>query len=239
MLTLLLLAAAPAAVWAWLRHGPAIRRALDRWAPPADNAGASADARARQLRTPLVRLADAFGIPTRAGTEAARWRAGAAGERRTAARLAPLTAEGWTLRYDLALPNSRANVDALAISPAGAVIMPDTKRWTAHWNVTVRGGRLLHGGRDVTDRLAGVLHEASTVSGILGIAVTPLVVLDGPPLVGAHGRPVPELRVQGIRIVPADRLVDVLRAAGRIPSQRSAADLTRDVDRALRPYTSR
>jgi len=100
MLELLALGAAGAAWYA--------RRKVRR-----TGAGASAAARARQLRTPVVRVATALGIPTQRGRQAANWDAGAEGERRTATRLQELAREGWTVLHDRALPTGRANVDHL------------------------------------------------------------------------------------------------------------------------------
>ncbi|MFG2225358.1 nuclease-related domain-containing protein [Streptomyces sp. NPDC048644] len=194
-------------------------------------AGASADARARALRTPLVRLAGAVGISTRAGRLADRSAAGAEGERRTARRIAPLTSEGWVILHDRALPRGKANVDHLAISPTGTVLLPDTKRWSAKWRLRVVNGRLLHGSLDVTNRLRGVRHEARIVQQALGVPVTPLVLMDGAPLEGG------ELAVDGIRIVPADRACAVLRGLGRVPGQRRADDLANAAERLLPPYT--
>ncbi|MEH0402883.1 nuclease-related domain-containing protein [[Kitasatospora] papulosa] len=223
MSLLLVLALVGAAVYAWRRNnehpGP----------------GASAAARARQLRTPLVRLADLLGIDTQAGRLARRCDAGAEGERRAAARLEDLLRDGWTILYDRALPRSRANVDALAISPTGAVFLLDPKKWTGRFPLSVRAGRLWHGEVDVTDRLDGVLHERDTVARLLTVKVTPIVSMEGPQLVGPHGRPATQLEFRGIRIVPADRLPAVLRASGRIPGQRSASALITTAERVL-PY---
>lgn len=225
MLLWIILGAA-AAWWAW-----------HRWARHhTTGAGASAEARARQLRTPLVRLAEGAGINTRAGRQANRYAAGAAGERATAARIDPMAREGWTILHDRALPGTRANVDHLAISPTGAVFMPDTKRWSARYPVTVQGGRLWHGTRDVTGRLRGLHHEAATASRVLGVPVTPVIAMQGAPLRDAHGRPATELRIDGVRIVPAVRLPATLRTAGRFPGQRTAPDLAAHAARALPPY---
>ncbi|MFJ3100356.1 nuclease-related domain-containing protein [Streptomyces sp. NPDC086835] len=230
-MTLLTVALLAAAWWTWRRY-----RARSR-----TGAGASAAARARQLRTPLVRLADALGIDTRAGRQARRWEAGAVGEERAAARLAPLTRQGWTLRYDLALPPGEgpANVDALAISPNGGVFLLDPKLWPHRPPVTVRVGRVWHGDRDVTRRITSARDEAAAVSRALGVPVPAIVAIEGPPLVGPHGRPAAELEFRGVRIVPADVLPAVLREAARIPGQRRAAELVAAVDRALPPYTRR
>ncbi|MFF7142280.1 nuclease-related domain-containing protein [Streptomyces nodosus] len=211
----------PARIRSWLRN----RRNRS-------GAGASAAARARQLRTPSVRIADHLGIPTQRSRQAARWEAGAAGERRTAARLAELEREGWTVLHDRALPYGRANVDHLVISPRGRVYLPDTKRWSSRWPVTVHYGRLFHGDRDVTDRLNGLRHEASVVAGVLVTSVRPLVVLDGPPV------PAEGLVVDGLRIVAADQLCQTLRAldATARTAHRARGPLAALADQLLPPY---
>ncbi|MFF5422489.1 nuclease-related domain-containing protein, partial [Streptomyces misionensis] len=197
--------------------------------------------RARQLRTPLVRLATALGIDTRAERQARNWEAGAVGEKRAAGRLAPLTRQGWALRYDLALPPGEgpANVDALAISPNGAVFVLDPKLWASCYPVTVRTGRVWHGDHDVTSWITSARDEAAAVSRALGVPVTAIVAIEGAPLVGPHGRPAAELGFRGVRIVPATVLPAVLREAARIPGQRRAADLVAAADRALPSYTRR
>lgn len=231
--TLVLTALAAAAVWAWHRHRNK------------SGAGASAARHARQLRTPLVRLATAAGIRTRAEERARRFDTGATGERATAKLIDPLKREGWTILHDRRLPSGNANVDHLAISEAGTVYMPDTKKWSSRYPITVRNGRLWHGDRDVTDRLNGVYHEQQTVARVLGVPVTPIIAMDGAPLHDAHGRPVAELTFNGVRIVPAHRIADVLRTAGQasptfrsasIPGQRRAAELARTAEQKLPAY---
>ena len=224
---LALLALAITLAWAWNRY---------RSRP---GAGASAAAQARQLRTPLVRIATAIGITTKAEQRAARYDAGAAGERLTAQLIDPLRREGWTILHDRALPKGRANIDHLAISPSGTVFMPDTKRWSARYPITVRNRRLWHGTWDVTDRLDGLHHEQQTAGRVLGVPVTPIVAMQGAPLHDQTGRAVTELHIHGVRIVPAQRLADVLRTAGRIPGQRQARDIAAHAERALPPYVRR
>lgn len=226
-ITVLVLAAA---VWLYLSP-PRWRSLTDRIRSRRGGAGASAAARARQLRTPAVRLVELLGIPTQAGALADRSAAGAEGERRTARRLSPLRLRGWTLLHDRALPYGRANVDHLAISPRGVVLVLDTKRWSARYPVSVQDGRLLHGSRDVTSRLDGLRHEAAVVAETLGVPVTPVVLMDGPALSGKH------LVLDGIRIIAAadaTRLLPSIAATRRstIPRARIADDAAR----LLPPY---
>ena len=216
----------------WLHFGGGFTRLRNRFHRP--GAGASAAARARQLRTPAVRIADHLGIPTRRSRHAARWAAGAEGEQRTAGRLVPLTRDGWTILHDRAIPGSRANLDHLAVSPDGVVIVPDTKRWSARWPVTVQGGRLYHGDRDVTARLSGLRHEADTVSRVLGVTAIPVVLMDGPRLDGAP------LQVDGIRIVAAGQACHHLCAlAATRPGHPHPGRLAAEADRSFPPYTRR
>lgn len=176
-----------------------------KWPRPSGGAGSSAAAKARRLRTPGVRIADLFGVSTAGGRQATRWEAGAVGERDTAARLAPLCGEGWTILHDRALPHSRANIDHLAIGPGGAVIVVDSKRWSSRYPLRVVNGRLLHGTGDVTARLDGIRHEAATVARVLGCPVVPLVSMDGPPIDGGR------LDLDGVRIIPAQHVTRTLR----------------------------
>jgi nuclease-like protein len=175
----------------------------------AGRAGASAARRARQLRTPPVRLAELAGVRTAAGSLARRSDIGAAGERATARLLSPLRMQGWTVLHDRALPTGNANVDHLVISRSGVVFVVDSKKWSSRYRVRVVGGRLLHGTHDVTDRLDGLRHEAATVSQVLGCPVVMVVAMHGAPV--EYG----ELLFDGIRILPADRVPAVLRGIGR------------------------
>ena len=229
MWALLLLAAAIAGWWHHRRR-PAARRSRHRTLQrtttalrhtirrrPQHGAGASADAHARHLSGGLRNhLAAAVGITTRSHRQAANYRAGAEGERRTAALLAPLAERGWTFLDDRALPSrrSRTNLDHLAISPTGAVVLLDSKAWDCRYPLTVRRRRALHGRQDVTGRLSALAYETRTVSATLGVPVIPLVVMHGAPLHGQDGQPASELSLSGfrVRIIPADRIVAVLRS---------------------------
>ncbi|WP_432001579.1 nuclease-related domain-containing protein [Streptomyces sioyaensis] len=206
-----------AAVLAWLV-----------WGRRPSRAGRSAAARARQLRTPLVRLAELAGVQTVRGRQAAQFAAGAVGERRTGRLLFILRLLGWTVLHDLALPTGRANVDHLVVSPRGVAVVVDSKLWDGRC-VRAVGGRLLHGDLDVTDRLRGLRHEAETVSRVLGVPVISLVVMHGASVDGGA------LIFHGIRIVPAQSAVPVLRGIAR-RHRGYGYDLGRRAARALKPY---
>ncbi|MDT0476232.1 nuclease-related domain-containing protein [Streptomyces sp. DSM 41014] len=208
-----------------------LRDALDRLR--GRGPGASAAAHARHLRTPAVRVATALHIPTQRGRDAARWDAGAAGERRTAARLQPLEDAGWTVLHDRALPGSRANLDHVAISPGRhpVVFLLDSKRWSAR-PLTCDGVRLWHGEQDVTTRLTGLHHETRRLTSLLGGPVVPVVVMDGPAMDGL-------LFLDGITIVPAWSLVSQLTISAHQTPPHPHERRTATRARRLTPYQHR
>ncbi|MFD8774525.1 NERD domain-containing protein [Streptomyces sp. NPDC059916] len=178
-------------------------------------------------------LADLAGVQTVRGRQAAQFAAGARGERRTGRLLGVLRLLGWTVLHDLALPTGRANVDHLVVSFWGVVVVVDSKQWDARFAVRAVGGRLLHGDRDVTDRLRGLRHETDTVSRVLGVPVIPLVVMHGAPVDGGA------LIFDGIRIVTAQSAVPVLRGIARRHRHRHrhrGHGLGRRARLALKPY---
>lgn len=205
---------------------------------PSTGAGASAARHARALRTPLVRLADALGIETAAGARAGRFAVAAAAEARTGALLDQLQAEGFAVLHDRDLQGK--NIDHLLIGPCGDVTVADTKAYTSRYPLTVRDRRLYRGNRDITGWLDGLQWEAREVSARLGgVPVRKLVIVEGAALLDGDGRPTTELRLGGIRIVPAARAVATLRRTARIPGQRSRAELTALAERTLPPHTGR
>ncbi|XVV34985.1 NERD domain-containing protein [Streptomyces sp. CA-100214] len=179
MLTTVLIAAAVAwAWWEWRRR------------TPTTGAGTSAERHARALRTPLVRLADALGVQTKAGKRAGNFEAAAISEARVGALLDTLTVDGFSVLHDRWLRGK--NVDHIVIGPLGDVTVGDTKWWSARYGgLTVRGGRLFHGRRDVTDWLDGLHWEAREVSRKLGgVRVRRVVFMCGAPLLSPDGQPV-------------------------------------------------
>lgn len=92
-------------------------------------AGRSAEDWSRQLRQQAARLE----------ARAARIEQGARGERRTAGVLNPRSGDGWYVLHDLAVPDSRANIDHVVVTPAGVFVVdvqaldgPDLRRQGHH-----------------------------------------------------------------------------------------------------------
>jgi hypothetical protein len=203
-----------------------------------NNAGRSATAWARQHRRAqpwwrriLVAL-DLLEQPR----AAANCEAGAKGERLTAELLAPLTAEGWHVLHDRAIPGSNANLDHILIPPHGQyVIVLDSKLWSRHkgtLNIT-RAGRLVHGVADRHKAITTVQWEADRAGDLLVVPAYPVIVMHSAPVAGG------EVTVGGVVVADPVRLMSLLRvhaATGR-PHREGAARLAARVARILPAYT--
>jgi Nuclease-related domain len=131
----------------------------------------------------------------------------AAGERRTARRLAALERHGWAVLHDLAVPGSQANIDHLVIGPGG-VFMIDSKQYRGRLQLDP-SGRLWHFRHPLAPTLGAVSWEADQAARVLpdpGVAVVPIVAV--------HGARVPcgKVVVEGVPVVSARRVPSMLRA---------------------------
>ena len=204
------------------------------------SAGSSAGERAAALRAQAVprglkrRLLAAVGMD-RAGArlqaEARCWDAGEVGEQRTAALLTPLGREGWYGLYDRRIPGlDRANADGVLVSPGARVFMPDSKMRHARDRIRAVRGRLMHGDVDEDRQIDGVLTEARLVGQALGVPVTPLIAVHVAPVDGGG------FVLRGVPVVPADRLVELLRRNAGQPNPGAARQLALRADRKLVRY---
>jgi hypothetical protein len=152
----------------------------------------------------LAAMAAGWGLRFRPSPETVAWRRGAAGERRTARLLAALERHGWAVLHDLAIPGSRANLDHLAIGPAGVFVI-DSKQYRGRLQLDL-SGRLWHGRYPLAPTLRAVGFEADQAAQVL---TDPGVVL---PIVAVHGAQVPwgKVVMDGIPVVPARRLPSML-----------------------------
>lgn len=153
------------------------------------------------------------------------WARGAEGEVKVARELERRTAgRGVILLHDRRMPQSRANIDHIAIGPSGVTVI-DTKRYRGRIEIERRGGLLrersedlIVGGRDRTKLADGVLAQADSVRGMLAggpYAAVPvravLCFVDGDwPWSGP-------VEVRGVPIVTPRRAAK-LCAAGRLPA---------------------
>ncbi|MFF7527313.1 nuclease-related domain-containing protein [Streptomyces pseudovenezuelae] len=170
----------------------------------------------------------------RADAQAAACDAGAVGEARTAALLAPLEAAGWKVLHDRRIPGARrANADHIVVTPAARVYVVDSKLWSAKWTVHAEGGRLTHGdaarGGDRSRSVRSLLFETQLVERALEWPVQPLMVIHNAPVAG--GRFV----VEGIPVMPAHMLVQALVLNDGVRDPRAVL-LGERAERVLPPY---
>ncbi|MFI8932606.1 nuclease-related domain-containing protein [Streptomyces sp. NPDC053474] len=178
------------------------------------------------------------------------WAKGAAGERRTARILAPLTRRGrYAVLHDrLIRRSSAANLDHIVFGPMGAVYI-DSKNWgSVRSRVWVgAGGQLLFGtpnarrpkgcrgsgfarGRAV----ATARWEADQIQRALGCPVQTVVAVHGARVSGGL------IRLDGVTIVQASRLRSLLRAMPLAPgwSREKVHETARVADRRFPPAAS-
>jgi hypothetical protein len=153
----------------------------------------------------LAAVAAGWGLRFRPSPDAVAWRRGAAGERRTARRLAALERHGWAVLPDLAVPRSQANIDHLVIGPGGVFVI-DSKQYRGRLQLDP-SGRLWHDRYPLTAVLRAVSFEADRAAQVLA---DPQVVV---PIVAVHGTQVSWGKVvaHGVPVVSARRLPSMLR----------------------------
>ncbi|MFZ4434370.1 MAG: nuclease-related domain-containing protein [Microthrixaceae bacterium] len=134
-----------------------MRRARERPGTELERAGRSADAEAQRL----------CAEGTEGQSEAQQWRKGAAGERRTAERLATLPPD-YVVFHDLRVPGSRANIDHLVIGPTGVFVV-DSKAYSGTF--TDGSGTLWRGRNPINREVDTVQFIASRVSEHLDVPV--------------------------------------------------------------------
>jgi hypothetical protein len=179
-------------------------------------AGVTAGLLAAQV-PPLAGLAGLLGVVAAAGlgwqlrfrpsADTRAWQRGAAGERHTARLLAPLERRGWAVLHDLAIPGSAANLDHLVIGPGGVVVV-DSKRYRGRLRLDSYG-MVWHGRHLLVSALRTVRWAADQADQVLGVAD-----IQVPAIVAVHSASVPRglLQADGVTIVPARRLPDLLQA---------------------------
>jgi hypothetical protein len=138
--------------------------------------------------------------PTRA------WRDGARGERATARRLQRLERHGYVVLHDLQVPGSHANLDHLAVGPAGVFVI-DSKYYRGALQLGV-DGMLWYGGYPLAQQLATAVWASVRVAEALQLPPEVPVI----PLLVIHRAPVPwgGLTVAGVQVIPPSALANTL-----------------------------
>lgn len=94
------------------------------------------------------------------------WRSGAAGERRVGRTLDALDGKRVTVLHDRAVPGSRANIDHIAVTPAG-VFTVDAKRYTGRLEIRSRGSQIWINGRNGSQLLDQARSQSDAVESLL------------------------------------------------------------------------
>lgn len=105
------------------------------------------------------------------------WAVGAAGEEQLGARLDGLRSDTIAVFHDRKIPQSRANIDHIVITP-GRIWVVDAKRYQGRPYLRVEGGilrpraeKLIVGRRDCTKLVDGVLKQVRLVQDLVGESI--------------------------------------------------------------------
>jgi hypothetical protein len=150
--------------------------------------------------------------PTRA------WRDGARGERATARRLHRLERCGYVVLHDLEVPGSHANLDHVAIGPAGVFVI-DSKRYRGRLYLA-SDGMLWYAGYPLAQQLATTVWATMRLADALQLP--PEVPVRA--LMVVHRAPVPwgGLTVAGVQVIPPSALADALGQEAVLPAAQVA-----------------
>jgi hypothetical protein len=121
--------------------------------------------------------------------------------------ISPLNAAAGRVLHDLAIPGSPANIDHLVIGPGGVLVI-DSKQHRGQLRVD-RYGMVWHSRHLLVSTLRKVRWAADQADNVLGIADIMVAAI-----VALHGASVPwgVLQADGVAIVPARRVADLLQA---------------------------
>jgi Nuclease-related domain len=147
-----------------------------------------------------------WGLRFRASQPTRAWRDGARGERATARRLRRLEHHGYMVLHDLQVPGSQANLDHLAVGPAGVFVI-DSKYYRGALQLGV-DGMLWYAGYPLAQQLATAVWASVRVAEALQLPPEVPVV----PLLVIHRAPVPwgGLTVAGVQVIPPSALANTL-----------------------------
>jgi hypothetical protein len=150
--------------------------------------------------------------PTRA------WRDGARGERATAHRLRRLERGGYVVLHDLEVPGSHANLDHVAVGPAGVFVI-DSKRYRGRLHLGP-DGMLWYAGYPLAQQLATVVWASMRLADALQLP--PEVPIRALMVVHRAAVPFGEFTVAGVQVIPPSSLAQVLGREAVLPAAQVA-----------------
>jgi Nuclease-related domain len=167
------------------------------------------------------------------------WDTGALGEEQLGRRLNELASDSVRLLHDRRIPQTRANIDHLAVAPTGIYVI-DAKKYAGRPHLEIEGGlfrpraeKLLVGKRNCTKLVDGMLRQIEVVEAVLRDADVPVIgvlcfVEADWPLFGGS------FTTRGVSVLWPKKLMGQLGAGG--PLDRDAIDrLHRALASALSP----
>ncbi|MFE6449663.1 nuclease-related domain-containing protein [Nocardiopsis dassonvillei] len=153
--------------------------------------------------------------------DAARWRMGASGERRTGRLLARLERRGWTVLHDRQLaPRSRANIDHLLVSPDGIIYNVDSKMRTGSVRYNARRNYLRIGRSSGYQLVSSTLYETERIAQALMREVGPVTMRS---VLAVHRAKLPAwhvIEIKGVQVLGARRVRGWLAAQAGQPTAR-------------------
>lgn len=193
--------------------------------------------REERIRTKHPKLGGLMLAVSQETQSTAAWDTGAVGEERLGRGLDRRSCDSVRLLHDRRIPRSRANIDHLAVTASGVLVI-DAKKYRGRPHLRVEGGllrprveRLFVGSRDCTKLVDGVLKQVDVVRGILGVDVPVRGVLcfveaDWPLLGGVFS-------TRGVQTLWPKRLYSQLQADGPL-TVNAIADIHRQLAEVLR-----
>ncbi|MFE9247178.1 nuclease-related domain-containing protein [Nocardiopsis sp. NPDC006938] len=182
--------------------------------------------------------ATAAGLWQRGRGAAARWRMGAAGERRTGRALNRLQRRGWVMLHDRAMNRTFANVDHLAIAPDGTVWNIDSKVRRGALRYDARRNYLRIGKTSGYQLVSSTLYESDLIAKQLRVLVGPVQVRS---VLAVHRARFPAWRrieIKGVRIMSARKVPGWLASqAGAASSDQSR--IAAAAEELFPPYVQR
>jgi hypothetical protein len=164
--------------------------------------------------------------------EALYWDKGARGERRTAEALQPLLSRGFVLFYGRQMPDSRGDIDAIAIGPTGVWVV-ETKNLSG--SVSIVNDRLFVKDQLRQAMVEQVYREAFAVQQIVGELLAPAHTMVTPVLC-IHGARLPWFHqsVGGVDVVSGGKVAHLIGEGPQALDAPTVQKVAEIADRKLR-----